>query len=534
MKPLKTANKTHINSVYNILNKSEYIILLSILSIITVINIIFTLCYQNPSTITRNTWNYNMAWSLLSIMITIILIAIIIIKHDSIKDALNKLKLKHIIIIMSVFILIMSALWITCTHYITTGDTAALIINAKNAVNHERLTQDFYLEKYPYQSGLFLYVYMFTLLFPNIKGSSIYTLTEYVNIGIILLTFLLIVKLTYEMTSKNALIAKYASIITGLFLPIIVSVIIVYNNILSIPFILLSIISTIKIINNEKRYLYTILLLFSVIIMGLLKPNNIIIAIALIITFILQISKSKQSWKNIIIYLLLSIIMIPLMITSQNVSINAVSGITGITMNDGDKQPVSVFIATGLSDDSSNGPGAYNGVLSNPKRQVQEQNEESKQIIHDRLDYFKEKPLQAVGFFISKILYTWSDPTYSYATRPANEMKNATNIQAFNYEFINSHIIMIIIRTISDIVCMMISITAVTGFIILNKNHTENNVIILPALIITGGFLFHIIWETQPEYAYTYFLLFIPYAAVGLKTINEFRLNKRISNETNL
>lgn len=41
---------------------------------------------------------------------------------------------------------------------------------------------------------------------------------------------------------------------------------------------------------------------------------------------------------------------------------------------------------------------------------------------------------------------------------------------------------------------------------------------LLPALCVIGGFLFHLLWETQPEYGFTCFLLLIPYAVCAMPT----------------
>lgn len=45
---------------------------------------------------------------------------------------------------------------------------------------------------------------------------------------------------------------------------------------------------------------------------------------------------------------------------------------------------------------------------------------------------------------------------------------------------------------------------------------------------IFGGFLFSLMWETKARYVFPYFLFMIPYAAVGLSSLN-YRITKRIN-----
>lgn len=51
-------------------------------------------------------------------------------------------------------------------------------------------------------------------------------------------------------------------------------------------------------------------------------------------------------------------------------------------------------------------------------------------------------------------------------------------------------------------------------------------------IVVLGGFYFHILWEAKSQYIYPYFLLLLPYAAVGMSGSLDF-LSSKIKNRTN-
>ena len=44
---------------------------------------------------------------------------------------------------------------------------------------------------------------------------------------------------------------------------------------------------------------------------------------------------------------------------------------------------------------------------------------------------------------------------------------------------------------------------------------------LIPIIYLSGGFIFHLIWETKSQYVYPYVYLIIPLAAVGISYVAE-------------
>ena len=65
------------------------------------------------------------------------------------------------------------------------------------------------------------------------------------------------------------------------------------------------------------------------------------------------------------------------------------------------------------------------------------------------------------------------------------------------------------------------------AFLYVITNRKRKNIFIwFPGTVFIGGFLFHMIWEGKGQYAFTYFLLLIPYAAIEAKMIVDYLTNK--------
>ena len=264
-------------------------------------------------------------------------------------------------------------------------------------------------------------------------------------------------------------------------------------------------------------------------ILGMIKPNNLIIGIASMITLLLiSLSCLHTNRMKFIISIILSIIIIPMMLAGGTTAKFTVEKLSGIEFNQTKKQPMPFFIGMGLSNESDHGNGFYLRKIGSAwAYSLDYEKAKSDETIANRLNQMKTDPAGAMVFFTLKILQTWGDPTYSYGNRLGKTMFNSDADKTLVYnkpmhplnenpsqKIINSNAFMIAMRTYCDGIGIIMTILAVIGAISCSKKR-NNHAFMLPALIVLGGFLFHIIWETQPEYAYTYALMLLPYSGVG-------------------
>jgi hypothetical protein len=264
-------------------------------------------------------------------------------------------------------------------------------------------------------------------------------------------------------------------------------------------------------------------------ILGMIKLNNLIIGIASMITLLLiTLTAWHTNRMKSIISIILAVIIIPMMFAGGTTAKFTVEKLSGVEFDKSKAQPMSLFIGMGLSSESDHGNGFYLRKIGSPLAyDLKTENAKSDETIANRLNQMRTDPVGAMGFFGLKILQTWGDPTYSYGNRLGKTMFNSEADKTLIYnkpmhplnenpsqKIINSNAFMIAMRTYCDGIGIIMTILAVIGAISCSKKR-NNHAFMLPALIVLGGFLFHIIWETQPEYAYTYALMLLPYAGIG-------------------
>ena len=261
-------------------------------------------------------------------------------------------------------------------------------------------------------------------------------------------------------------------------------------------------------------------------ILGMIKLNNLIIGIASMITLLLiALTAWHTNRMKSIISIILAVIIIPMMFAGGTTAKLAVEKLSGIEFDESKAQPMSFFIGMGMSSESDHGNGFYLRKIGSPLAyDLKTEKAKSDETIANRREQMRTDPVGAMGFFGLKILQTWGDPTYSYGNRLGKTMFNSEADKAVVYnrqmqplnenpsqKIINSNAFMITMRAYCDGIGIIMTLLACIGAWRVRRNPA----FMLPALIVLGGFLFHIIWETQPEYAYTYALMLLPYAGIG-------------------
>lgn len=261
-------------------------------------------------------------------------------------------------------------------------------------------------------------------------------------------------------------------------------------------------------------------------ILGMIKLNNLIIGIASMITLLLiALTAWHTNRMKSIISIILAVIIIPMMFAGGTTAKFTVEKLSGIEFDESKAQPMSFFIGMGMNSESDHGNGFYLRKIGSPLAyDLKTEKAKSDETIANRREQMRTDPVGAMGFFGLKILQTWGDPTYSYGNRLGKTMFNSEADKAVVYnrpmqplnenpsqKIINSNAFMITMRAYCDGIGIIMTLLACIGAWRVRRNPA----FMLPALIVLGGFLFHIIWETQPEYAYTYALMLLPYAGIG-------------------
>lgn len=199
--------------------------------------------------------------------------------------------------------------------------------------------------------------------------------------------------------------------------------------------------------------------------------------------------------------------------------------ISGIEVNQG--IPIEGWIAMGLND-SAAAAGRYNGynVETYAKHDYdrEEAKKESLAYIHDRLFMLSGGGWKS--FYKEKFLVQWNDPTLSCFQENCTFIPEAripaimeialdsgryyqTAVELMNqYQFIIY--CGVLIYCIAAVKC--------------NKPFYQ----FLPLIVIFGGFLFTMLWETMARYVFPYFIYMIPLSAIGWGHVGELLKKVRI------
>ena len=509
------------------------------ITIIALLNIIFTVCYSTPYSFAFTSNNYIIA--IMGTSIGIILLPMI----QKINAIIERIGFKRLIIIGFMFSFIMSMIWLIMSGYQPEDDSTSILRFDWSIIDNNddwRTTYLKYMERYPYQSGVGLIMYPFALLSHAIGRdiwfaygimmtlNTLWTATIIPLIGLI----------TKELKNDKAGCA--AILLSMGFIVIPMSVIQVYGNTLSVPLILLALLTAIRLIKSFNLRNAIIIMLVAII-LGFIKPNNMIIGIAITIILIVC-SMIRMNWKHAIT----GIIIIPFMMIGAALAPALLQGITGVDYNENMKAPARNFMIMGLNDDAAGGYGFFKWNIGSTRYTLDESNRNADNTWRKQSTKFKQ-PSYLIDFFRVKTMETWTEPTFSYVTRPAesyyySEYVKQNNIdnddkdgivenakepvlhETIGQKIIDSNVFMIITRSWLDGLCILISSFAIIG--IMRNRHDAYGILL--GVCILGGFLFHVIWETKPEYAYTYFILLIPYAAM---IINDFSIDNIAGKKNN-
>ncbi len=245
----------------------------------------------------------------------------------------------------------------------------------------------------------------------------------------------------------------------------------------------------------------------------LLRKNSLILIIAVLIVAVFEYLHSHR--KLLPVYALLCLVcatsILPLCRSIyEHRSGNTIgSGVTAMS-----------YFAMGMQE-SSRGMGWYNGFNFNTYRDTGmdsvQTNQQSREAIRARLDYFRQHPAYTAGFYLEKFLSQWTDG--SYASRQATYAATANRhpLVTSLYEGDLSRIFLTYCNAYQNL------LYGGAFFFFLTTQKRKMPLYQYLGLIgVLGGFLFHTIWEANSRYIFVYGLLLLPYGAKGLDILLQY------------
>lgn len=437
-----------------------------------------------------------------------------------------RLQTKFIFIIGTIFYLTLGCYIVFHQNDMLRHDALQVLVAAKslNKSDYSSLQPLVgYLFKYPHQIGLVSLERLLLMLLgsENVKGLFI------INLILSICDNFLLYRIT-DLVFKNSKVSKLSMVMAFLFLPHIFFILFVYGINYGLFLVLLSLFFLIRFI-NDKKWVDFAGTLIPLILAVVIRSNYIIMAITIFIVLILDFLRTK-SWKNILLSIL------PFIIVSllNGILVNSYEQASKVKQIDG--EPKIAWIAMGLDDNPTYNrlPGWYDAYVENVYTKYNGNGDgitnDSKKLIAKRLDIFSKNPKYTFNFFKNKYISTWTDSLFqSIWSGPNSSMpvegqsvngKLMSSIyhggMAYKALYYYASVILIIIYG-GAMVSMLISI----------RNMKASNLFILVFTIyLTGGVLFHLIWETKSQYVYPYVYLLLPLTAYGLHSIYNVLPNK--------
>lgn len=493
------------------MKKIIYFCTLIFLSIIIVLNLIFTanLDLSEHITINFNSFLYIIGMLILGISLYIINK---VINEKLYEDIEKKKKIRKILFISIITIYaIFNIVWCIFVRPPIVGDQIHACNLAQTFYNgnleeflpnmtYANIPLSQYMQAYHQQISL---SFVFSLFFRIIHYDGIGILRVLNIIGNIFIAIALY-KIGTQLSKKYKVNKVFLLFLITTFISLTMLSTFIYGDIPSIALCLFSVYFIMK-YNETGKIKYPIIASILTMTAFMMRMNSLIFIIATVIYLLINVFNGitkrniKQNLIKVLIiamYIIISIIPSSLVKTYYLNKYNL----------DKEKEYPNISYFLMAMEESWRGNGWYNEDIGEPALKDPINKEiEYKDRIKERLIYFSKNLDYTFDFYIKKIASMWAENTYSAIRSNATE-ENDKIVNA-------SKQLMIYQKTLLILMCICSLI-----ILIQNRKNLSVDVIFLITIFI-GGFAFHILWEAKSRYIIPYIIVLIPVASVYINKI---------------
>ncbi|MDR0846806.1 MAG: hypothetical protein LBN08_04775 [Lactobacillales bacterium] len=387
-----------------------------------------------------------------------------------------------------------------------------------------------YFKAYPFQVGMALYEEFFFRVF-GVENTHIFTILILMNAILLTLFFYFLYKATCLLfdTLQVSIIVLVLEVTC---LPAFMMCHFVYGL---IPYMTLSMIAIyfqLKFLRCEKRWYYFVISAVAIGVAAVLKPNSDIWVIAMALLYIWELIKNF-SWKKLLALGLavFCVVTFPLGVK------NLYAARTGEPVHEA--MPELAYLAMGLQNEPVKiYPGWFNHwhyrfvdhvekgektPLFLQKDGPEKVKARAKESIEESVHKYLTDPHLGFEFFKGKFLSEWENPNFGVYVyqRSIVEHKQMPRVQmSLAYGKLHTAA-----SWFMNAYHLIVSVFALFGLWLLRRNGKLD--VLIFAIIAYGGFLYHLLFEAKDMYTLPYFLILIPYAALGIYSLFELVNKKR-------
>jgi hypothetical protein len=423
-------------------------------------------------------------------------------------------KMNILAVIVGIICVIISVFWVHVSKTIPIADQNDIVKYAVEFMNGNTssLLKGGYLGTYRQQLGIVTFLRILFYFF----GKGNYRAFQYVSACMVFAIVYAGYKIIDTVSENNTQAGAIYLLLMLFCVPMYGYTPFVYGEIISTAFVMLGIWIFLSVLKNF-RWWKLVLLALSCGFMLQLRRNTIIVAIAFIVVIIVK-TINRPERKT----LLAGVAVIAGLIISQAV-INAIY--SPYIPEDSEEMPAMLFISMGTNDTAGGEPGWENGYGIITFRENGYNAKASSADAVETIKYFletcKSSPMYAIRFYVLKVNTQWNVPMYQCLTMNNSFYEEPEGLAGEIYfngmdEYLTDFM---------NIYQLLIYGGVVLLFIFMRKKWTgiENYVLMVGVF---GGFLFSLIWEAKPRYVFPYFIMMIPFAAIGLTELLHFSLSK--------
>ena len=443
-----------------------------------------------------------------NLIVNLLFIFLILLFICYFKNILKKLNSRNLILFVLITVSALCFFYIFLVKAYPKADQSVVLNQAYqfSINNYETLETGRYMNVFAHQLGL---VFILEKI-GNIIGQNNYIFWQCLNVLFINLIIFYLYKMSDFIFEKTE-VRNLTLILSMLCIPLLLYTVFVYGNLAGCALSLMAIYYEVKYFKDPK-FSYLILSIIFISIAYLIRSNNLIILIAMIIIYFIELIMTKKA------FYLLCILMTITCCFGLTLGVKKYySSVSGHPIDT--PMPKTLWISMAINDDSPLCEGWYDRYIVDVYEMTNYNYDEANAIaindIKSRLFYFKDNPKEALRFFSRKINSTWINPDFQsfwIAQTEENDSHWGSLEKSIFYGRLNTSL-SFVMNIGQTLIYLGALVFAITQF---KKIEFSQLALII---IFIGGFLFHILWEAKSQYVITYFILLFPYASKGLENL---------------
>lgn len=411
--------------------------------------------------------------------------------------------------IVSVYVYVVSVVWVSNCHVIPYGDSGVLCSIARKMMTGYYIDMESagcYMTVFPHQFSLMSVIqFIFTLF-----GAENYGAFQHVNALCMPLLFYSGYKILQYICDDLEIVFYYILFFLGC-VPLFLYVAFVYGEIISITFTMVLMWQTVRYCKTGRKTCF-LWGTAAIVLACMVRKNSLIVLIAAGIVLAFH-SVRKANPKGVVWILVMA-----LMVSGSDKLVYAYyEKMSGTEVTDG--VPYISWIRMGLQDTWA-GPGwfdnssldifAENGFNTEQTALVE------KTLLMETLKDMWADKAGSVDFFRRKIMSQWNSPGYNYVQVTKNFDCGPEELPVFvrHIYYDDEAALQVYMDRYQFVLYFYAAVSAVALFADRRKKKCLEDLLLYIA--ITGGFLFSVMWEACSRYVLPYMVYMIPLAAVGM------------------